>query len=241
VKRSESAWGEPALLVLAITLPSISAWLYFVVLAGTGSMTAVYAGTKLFQFSLPAAWFLLNRNKVEIPAGGKGRGWKAGLASGLVIVAMLWLVYRGLPQGGSLLAGLEAGVRIKLEQVGAVTLPRMIMLAVFLSVIHSFLEEYYWRWFLYGRLRIRIGKTPALLVSSFGFMAHHVIILHIFLGSDRWLATVMFSLAIAAAGGLWTWLYGRSGSLIGPWISHMLADFGVFWVGYELVLGSFQG
>jgi membrane protease YdiL (CAAX protease family) len=219
----------------------MAAWLYFVLLAGTGAMTTVYAAAKLFQFSLPAAWFVLNRKNRENLPGWNGRGWKAGLASGVVIVAMLWLVYRALLQGGSILAGLESGVRVKLEQVGAVTPSRMFMMAVFLSVVHSFLEEYYWRWFLYGRLRARIGSTPALWVSSFGFMAHHVIILHVFLGGDRWLATVLFSLAIAAAGGLWAWLYGRSGSLIGPWISHMLADFGVFWVGYELMRGSLQG
>jgi membrane protease YdiL (CAAX protease family) len=33
----------------------------------------------------------------------------------------------------------------------------------------------------------------------------------------------------------WAWLYDRTGSLLGPWMSHLIIDAGIFWVGYELI------
>ena len=47
--------------------------------------------------------------------------------------------------------------------------------------------------------------------------------------------TWIFSLAIAIGGAFWAWLYHRSGSLVGPWLSHLLIDGAIFWIGYEIV------
>ena len=48
-------------------------------------------------------------------------------------------------------------------------------------------------------------------------------------------ATWLFSLAIAIGGAAWAWLYHRSGSLVGPWLSHLLVDAAIFVIGYHLV------
>lgn len=44
----------------------------------------------------------------------------------------------------------------------------------------------------------------------------------------------MLTLAVAVGGAFWAWLYHRSGSLLGPWISHMLVDAAIFGVSYQL-------
>jgi membrane protease YdiL (CAAX protease family) len=43
---------------------------------------------------------------------------------------------------------------------------------------------------------------------------------------------------VAAGGAVWAWVYHRSGSLLGPWLSHMLVDAGIFLVGYQMLSGS---
>jgi membrane protease YdiL (CAAX protease family) len=73
----------------------------------------------------------------------------------------------------------------------------------------------------------------SVLVSSLGFMAHHVIILAMYFGWASW-ATCLFSLAIAIGGAVWAWLYERSESLVGPWLSHLLVDAAIFVIGYDL-------
>jgi membrane protease YdiL (CAAX protease family) len=239
VKPTGTGRGENAALLFAMAFPSAAAWLYFVVFADRGALATLYTIAKAIQFLFPVVWILLSGETAAIGARLRPRGLASGLVSGLGIVAALWIVYLGWLAGGALAGRLEAGVRIKLEQMGAVTPVRYLVLAVFLAVIHSFLEEYYWRWFVYGRLRRRLGETASLIVSSLGFMAHHVIILHAFLGWDRWPATAVLSLAVAAGGALWAGMYARSGSLAGPWLSHMLVDLGVLGLGYHLVGGMF--
>jgi membrane protease YdiL (CAAX protease family) len=101
-------------------------------------------------------------------------------------------------------------------------------------VFHSLFEEYYWRWFVFRQLRRLAPLWPAVVISALGFMAHHVIVLHEILKSAPWLAWLL-SLAVAAGGGFWAWLYERSGSIFGPWLSHLLIDAGIFWIGYDLI------
>jgi len=74
----------------------------------------------------------------------------------------------------------------------------------------------------------------AVAVSSLGFMAHHVIVLATYFGLAS-PVTWIFSLGIAAGGAFWAWLYHRSGSLLGPWLSHLLVDAAIFAAGYEIV------
>jgi membrane protease YdiL (CAAX protease family) len=111
-------------------------------------------------------------------------------------------------------------------------------MGAFLSLIHSGLEEYYWRWFVFGRLQRLIRPGRAIAVSALSFMLHHVLLLAVYFG---WTspATWLFSAAVAVGGAYWAWLYRRSGSLYGAWLSHLLIDAAIFTVGYDLVAHRF--
>ena len=69
-------------------------------------------------------------------------------------------------------------------------------------------------------------------------MLHHILLLAAYFG---WFspATWIFSAAVAVGGAYWAWLYQRSGSLWGPWLSHLVIDAAIFIVGYDLVFGLF--
>ena len=108
-----------------------------------------------------------------------------------------------------------------------------------LCLAHSLLEEYYWRWFVFGQLYKNWSLSLAILVSSVGFMAHHVVLLATFFGWGSPL-TYLFSFGVAIGGAFWAWLYASSRSLLGPWLSHMLVDVAIFLIGYDLVRGLFR-
>jgi membrane protease YdiL (CAAX protease family) len=170
-------------------------------------------------------------------------GLAAGVIFGAIILAAivvlyhLWFKpeeYHGLWfKAGKSLASARQEIRDKLVQFGVGGPLGYVVLAAFYSVVHSFLEEYYWRWFVFGRLRDLMGWKTAVVVASVGFMGHHVIVLGTFCG---WLspATWVFSLAVGLGGAFWAWLYHRSRSLLGPWASHLLIDAAIFVVGYDL-------
>jgi membrane protease YdiL (CAAX protease family) len=109
-----------------------------------------------------------------------------------------------------------------------------IALGVFYALGHSLLEEYYWRWFVFGRLREWVAVPWAIAISSLGFMAHHVVLMATFFGLFSFWAC-FFSLSVAVGGLFWAWSYQRTGSLYGPWLGHLLVDAGIFIVGYDLV------
>jgi len=39
---------------------------------------------------------------------------------------------------------------------------------------------------------------------------------------------------VAIGGAVWAWIYARSDSLYGPWMSHCCVDAAIFLLGYEL-------
>ena len=61
-----------------------------------------------------------------------------------------------------------------------------------------------------------------------------MILIGFYTGWD-WSVGISLALAIAAAGAYWAWLYERSGSLVGPWISHLLVDAAIFAIGWRLI------
>ncbi len=147
-----------------------------------------------------------------------------------------WFGY-GLLAGTEVFAQALEPIRQKVADLGIASPWRFALLGLFYSLAHSLLEEYYWRWFVYGRLRGVVGEVTALVVSSLGFTLHHVLVL----GTYFWhspLVTAALSLSIFVGGVFWAWLYRRSGSLLGPWIGHLLVDAGIFAVGYRMLFSN---
>jgi membrane protease YdiL (CAAX protease family) len=227
--------GEAGILLLALTLPTALAWLYFVV--GGPWLGALYPAAKAAQFVLPLVWLAYaDRGRLRaVRVDWSGWGW--GLALGLFTLGgMLWLYVTQL-RGHPWFAAMPDEIRAKLAAFGLTTPGGFIVLAAFLALIHSFLEEYYWRWFVHDGLRRHLPYAAAVAASSLGFMAHHVVVLDQYLPGRFWTLTVPLSLGVAAGGACWAWLYDRCGSLAGPWVAHVLADVALMVVGYDLLFG----
>lgn len=225
-----------AVVAFALVWPTIYTWLYFVALAGHPAMRVAYGLGKTIQFTLPLAWLVL----VEKQRPRWPRWTTAGLALGglfgAVVFAAAWGLYRGALRGSSLLADAPTQISSKLADVGFNTPLAFLILAVFYCLIHSGAEEYYWRWFTFGQLRRCVPLWAAVVVSSLGFMAHHVLVVGTFV--RPWPVALLLSSAIAVGGAVWAWLYHRSGSLYGSWLSHLLVDAVLMLIGYDLVWGA---
>jgi len=172
-----------------------------------------------FRFALPAS-----------------RGAIVGILFGCVIGFTMIVLYESWLKSARFFMAAEAQMREKIAGLAIDEAWKFAALGVFYSIFHSLLEEYYWRWFVFGQLRRLVPWRLAMVVSSLGFAAHHVIVLSKYFGAAS-LVTWMFSLAIAIGGAFWAWLYHRSGSLLGPWLGHLLVDAAIFWIGYQIVLG----
>jgi membrane protease YdiL (CAAX protease family) len=157
-----------------------------------------------------------------------------GLAFGLAVAAVMLVVFHNWLKSTAFFAAAEGQMREKIAGFQLGQPWKFVALGVFYSLFHSLLEEYYWRWFVFGQLRTMVPLWAAVSISSLGFMAHHVIVLASYFGLAS-PVTWVFSLGIAVGGAFWAWLYYRSGSLLGPWLSHLLVDAAIFAAGFEIV------
>lgn len=224
-----------ALLGFGLVYPTVLTLVYFVALADFPAFVqqSVYALGKGFQFGFPAVY-------VACLVGGKPRwsrpgtqGVGIGLGFGiLVLVAMLLLYYCWL-KSSVYAQVLQPQVMQKIEDLGLDSFGKYAATGVFYALVHSLLEEYYWRWFVFGQLRVRASVPVSIVISSLGFMAHHVVLLATFLGWNSPLAYGM-AVGVGVGGAVWAWIYARGGSLLAPWLSHAVVDAAIFWIGFDL-------
>ena len=222
-----------AALVFVMLVPTVSTLLYFVVFSGRGGMQSLYFGSKVVQFAFPLVWVVaLQRRKVR-PTRPEWRSIVWGFTIGVLIVSAGLAAYFGYFKTVLIQHGAAERIGAKIDEMGLTDPEIYLAFAVFLSVPHSLLEEYYWRWFAFGQLRRVVPVGGAIVLSSLAFMSHHVIVIDQFMEGPVMVA--FFSFCVAFGGGVWAWLYQRQGSLYGLWISHLLVDCGIMFIGYDLV------
>lgn len=228
--------GEWLVLAVALGLPTLATWLYFVVFAGRPGMMPVYTVSKVIQFSIPLVWAWRTGTLPSPWIRPRGGELVMGIASGLAMAAIIAGAVVVTVSGSELAPVLHARLSDKLTGAGFATPGRFLMMAVFYSLAHSALEEYYWRWFVFGRLDTRWPLAASLAVSSLGFMAHHVIVVTQFVGATSlaWSA----SAGVAVAGALWALMLRYWGTLWASWASHLLVDAALMSVGAWLLWGD---
>lgn len=223
-------------LAVTLVLPSVVTWVYFGLLHGSPPLLqqAAYGLGKSLQFVLPAwvAWrgwggsleWLRPRTAGLVP----------GLWFGLAVCGSLVVAFRWLFAGQAVEQTLLGAAHAKVSSLGLSHPAAFLAVALFYSAVHSLLEEYYWRWFVFGRGQAVWGSRAALVISSLGFMAHHVLLLGHFLGFGEW-RTYLVAASVAIGGAFWAWLYRRTGNLTACWVSHALVDAGIFGLGFWLL------
>lgn len=225
-------------LAFAMAFPTLATWLYFVVFAGRPEMRPVTAAGKLLQFAFPVLWVRFAQGRAVRPPRPTGRGLAAGIAFGLLAAAAMLATYALVLKHGPAFTDAPAMVRAKLADLHVGTRGRFLVLAFAIAVVHALLEEYYWRWFVFGQLRDAMGAPAAVALSSLAFTSHHLIVLSAYTTPGHfWDTVVPLSAGVTAGGAAWAWLYRKTGSLYGPWASHALADAALMAIGYDLVWG----
>ncbi len=224
-------------LLVGLILPTLVTWVYFDLLADNESIYQQLAAGlgKGFQFAvLPLLAYRLRPKQKEIVQPQYGASVGVGIAFGLAIAGAMMAIYFlwMLPSGA--MNGPREQAMAKVKEMGFAFPAALIGLGIFYSLFHSALEEYYWRWFVFRELYARMSLPPAAMIGGLGFMAHHVLVLARYFGWGSPL-TWFFSICIAVGGAAWAVIYRRWGTLLGPWLSHLLVDAAIFAIGYHLL------
>lgn len=228
-------------LAVAMLAPTAFTWLYFIVLQGEGEITRLtFFATKGLLALLPLVWMwrcgcfsqsfrLQRQTRLSLL-------W--GSCFGLLTILSILILYYGWLEDAPSLQGMIKPMLDKLKDAGVSTISAFLVLGAFFCVVNSAFEEYYWRWFVFGRLRVGINWRGAAVISAIAFTSHHILVLWIYIPSEsKWWLLPLASGAIGFGGLIWAVIYHKTGSLLGAWIAHGLADIGAYWIGYSLCHG----
>jgi len=241
LKLTGSKYDLPVLW-FAILFPSVVTYIYFNLLGDSAPslQQTAYGIGKTLQFALPVVWvWLFFRHRLSFKREVREQSDQAtskpsillGIGFGLLVAASMAVMFQFL------IANSPAGVRLsglvkgKIDSMGLNSVGMFVGMGVFYTIFHSFMEEYYWRWFVYDMSKRFYSRAVANVISSIGFAAHHVILLGFFFGWDSpW--TYLISASIAVGGVAWAWMYERDQTLWSAWVSHGIVDAGIFTLGY---------
>lgn len=230
---TENAWIL-LFLFFAWIFPSVAVFSYMVMAREAASTQLLYAASKILQFALPLIWYLVLRQ-------AQPRHWRLdkkdlleGLATGLLLLVGLWALYFGFLKDLTLVQDAKPLIFGKADSFGAGTPLRFFVFCLFIAIVHSLLEEYYWRGFIHAEFERRLPGRIAIRLSALGFTGHHIVVIAQYT-QGFWVG--LFSVFVYIAGLLWAWQYRRRQSLLGAWLSHFMADVAILSLGY-LVLFS---
>ncbi|MFT5299292.1 MAG: membrane protease YdiL (CAAX protease family) [Mariniblastus sp.] len=250
-----SSYGprDVAAICFAMAFPTLVTLVYFQWLKDADALfqQIAFGIGKCIQFGFPIVWiWLWHRSRLkrtvtpELKSGStlempSSQSTDIGLAVGfgLLVAVSMFAIYFLLLADSLIATELVLMVKEKVTDMDINSFAKYIGVGVFYALCHSFMEEYYWRWFVFDMLEKFVSTPIANVLSSLGFMAHHVVLLGFFF-NWQWL-TYPLSLCIAIGGMFWAWQYKRTGSLRTSWISHMIVDAGIFALGYFLIREMF--
>ncbi|MCK4872381.1 MAG: CPBP family intramembrane metalloprotease [Phycisphaerales bacterium] len=217
----------------AMVLPFLASFVYFIFLADSPIAKVIYSLTKGFTLIWPIiAVVVIQKQRIPLRGVFDRRHWRAvplGLLTGSLIGGLLCVGYFFTPLGKHVLAHKDEIVdQMQKYNLVAYYIP----FAVFLAVIHSLIEEYFWRWFVFGQLSRVVPIAAAYVLGSLAFAAHHYVVLSVYF--PAW-STAMFGTGVGLGGLIWCWQYHRQKSLAGAWVSHAIVDAVFLTIGYLLM------
>lgn len=190
---------------------------------------AVKSAVKVLLFLLcPLACSLADR---QLRLSSLLRPERKGLGTALAIGAGVFAVILGCFFA---LRGVVdfSGVVVALSGDTGLSAGNFLPRALYISIVNSLLEEFFFRGFAYLALRGCLPERAACLFSAFAFALYHVAML------IGWFSPAIFLLVmfgLAAGGVIFNLLDRRAGNIYTSWITHICANLAINTVGLILL------
>lgn len=215
----------------ALVVPLLASLIYFVFFPGTWFGKACFGLVKIHLIVWPVIGtvFIL-RESMRRPAPC----WKIrfhtlipGVLIGATVVAAMFVLM--LTPIGDIVRSSGGRIREKVDDLGV--LEHYVSFSIFISIINSIIEEYYWRWFAYGNIRRVMPLIWAHVVAAVAFSAHHIVVVSQFFPIGF---ALFVGCSVGVGGLIWSLMYQKYNTILGPWICHIIIDAGFLWIVYDL-------
>ena len=113
-----------------------------------------------------------------------------------------------------------------------VTKGNFLYVSLYISFVNSFLEEFFFRGFVFTNLKRHAGRKPAYIFSATAFSLYHVAMM------IGWFSPALFLLVmvgLVAGGMIFNWLNEKLDTIYCSWLTHMFANFAINTIGFILL------
>lgn len=124
-------------------------------------------------------------------------------------------------------------MRTSMMEKDGLTKQNCLIVLAYIICVNSFLEEAFFRGFLFGALKTSMKPAGAAIVSALLFALYHIGIVNSLFSPLLFIACI---LGLAAAGLLLQWLKEKGGSLFSSWMVHALANGAINTIGALIIL-----
>jgi|GEM_PF-4299664 len=213
------------LIFLGLLLPFVLQFFSHVAQANELISQIAYVLSKIWFVALPILYWLLTRIS---PVERQGSYRFFAIVSGLALCAAIFFLTQVLiefirPEAESIYRTLSV---LGLTE-------NFLLYSAGIIVLNSLVEEFFWRYSIYGGLKSFFSMPVAAVVSSIGFAGSHMLY---FIGLFDSLMIITFLTAASFVFGcFWVWLYEKTRSIPHVWINHMLVNLPLFYVEYLII------
>jgi len=119
-----------------------------------------------------------------------------------------------------------------LTENAGVTKENFLYVSLYISFANSFLEEFFFRGFVFTNLKLLSGRRLAYLFSAAVFSLYHVAMM------IGWFSPALFLLVMVglfAGGIIFNWLNEKLDTIYCSWLTHMFANFAINTIGFMLL------
>ena len=113
-----------------------------------------------------------------------------------------------------------------------VTKENFLYVSLYISFANSFLEEFFFRGFVFTNLKQHSGRKLAYIFSAAAFSLYHVAMM------IGWFSPALFLLVmvgLVVGGMIFNWLNEKLDTIYCSWLAHMFANFAINTIGFMLL------
>jgi len=183
----------------------------------------LFIGVPLFHIFLIRKTKIKDALNIECPSL---KQFRAGLFMGIGAFLIIIITYFILKEQIDL-----ENIIVELENNVKVTKSTFIFIAIYITLINSLIEEFFFRGFIFMNLYENTNKIMASVFSALLFSLYHMAMF------KTWFEPaimVVSLLGLFLTGCIFNWLSIKSKNFINPWIVHMFGDAAIMAIGLKM-------
>ncbi len=184
----------------------------------------------IFFLLIPTLYFKLNRGE----AGNFKKLFKFQKKTMTTAILIGVLIYAVIVGGYFVTRNFIdfSNVAGTLQEKHGITADNFIYVSLYISLMNSFLEEFFFRGFGFIALKPHVGRGFAYIFSPALFAVYHAGMLF---GMFDWWVLILLFVGLFVGGCIFNYLNETSENIYTSWASHMCANFAINTVGFILL------